>query len=447
MSNSAPTTSAGDVLRNLVVGLTVSFVALSLGAAFGILSGRGAFAGMISAGIISLITGLLGGTRVQCSGPTAPMSVVTATIVAVAYGRIPTDLPGVSTDHFINLVILLSAGLLLVIAVLRLGRFISLVPNVVISGFMNGIALLIWAGQIEKLFGLGDYTPFVGSLAANLGVAIATLVVICLWPVMVDAWLPSIEHFRPPSSLVALVAVTVGVHLLDLKIGTIELGGSFADAGGLFGLLQSQWPNDWSLPVLFLALPFALQLAALCYLDTLLTSLVVDRMTQTPTRRNQELAAQGVANGVVGLFGGIPGAQATIRSVLVIKEGGTLRLTGIAIGGFVLLEMVLLQDWISTIPQAVFVGILLKVGYDVLDTETLIAYADRLTGRSKPATAIFVGNLEMLIITGTTLSTLIWDLNTAVVAFTAVVFVINRYLRPENCIRDLKPFGHPAHEE
>ena len=138
MPSTKPTPSAKtDLFRNIVVGLAVSFVALSLGAAFGILSGRGAFAGMVSAGIISVITSLLGGTRVQCSGPTAPMSVVAATVIAVAYEQIAEKVPGLVPDHFINTVFLLAGMLMLVMAVLRLGRFITMVPNVVISGFMN----------------------------------------------------------------------------------------------------------------------------------------------------------------------------------------------------------------------------------------------------------------------------------------------------------------------
>jgi SulP family sulfate permease len=146
------------------------------------------------------------------------------------------------------------------------------------------------------------------------------------------------------------------------------------------------------------------QLAALCYLDALLTSLVVDRMSGERTRQNQELFAQGAANGAVAIVGGIPGAQATIRSVLVIKEGGTMRLAGIAIGLFVLVEMVLLRDLIAMIPQAVFAGVLLKVGYDVFDLEPVTAYLCRFANcGDRPAASMFVAHLEMPFIAGTTL--------------------------------------------
>lgn len=428
------------LIRNLVVGLAVSFVALSLGAAFGILSGRGAFAGMISAGIISILTSLLGGTRVQCSGPTAPMSVVAATVVALAYDELATKLPGAVPDHFINVVFLLSAALMIAMAVLRLGRFITLVPNIVVSGFMNGIALLIWIGQSKKIFGLGGVEAFAGSRLDNLVVVVVTLAFIFAYPGLVRKILPRFGRYMPPATLTVLIVITCAVQLIGLPVGTIDLEGGVNGLGELLDLLATQWPRDWSLPLLLLALPFALELALLCYLDTLLTSLVIDRLTGEQTRQDQELAAQGIANGAVALFGGIPGAQATIRSVLVIKEGGSQRAVGIFIGLFVLIEMILFQDLIALIPQAVFAGILFKVGYDVFDLETLMAYLRRFFGQhpSEPE-AIFVAHKEILFIAGTTLVTVLWNLNTAVGVFTLLFYLINKLAQPNNPIRDLKP--------
>jgi SulP family sulfate permease len=452
MNHQEPSTdgwhSPAAIWRNIVVGLAVSFVALSLGAAFGILSGRGAAAGMISAGIISLITALFGGTRVQCSGPTAPMSVVAATVVAMAFDRLPDLVPGADPNQFINLVMLLTAVLLILIGLLRLGRYITLVPNVVISGFMNGIALLVWASQLRKLFGGAEAQAFSGPVWANVGVALATLGLVVLLPALVGRLPERLRPFAPPATLVALVLMTAGVQILGLPIGTTDVSGGLASWDELSSLVSTQWPRDWSSPLLMTALPFAAQLAALCYLDTLLTSLVIDRMSGEPTRQNQELIAQGAANGAIAIVGGIPGAQATIRSVLVIKEGGTMRLAGVAIGVFVLVEMVLLRDLIAMIPQAVFAGILFKVGYDVFDLEPVIGYACRFTEcRNRARGAIFVAHLEMPFIVGTTLVTFLWDLNIAVIVFTCAFYLINKVLRPHNPIRDLKPFQGLARED
>jgi len=179
----------------------------------------------------------------------------------------------------------------------------------------------------------------------------------------------------------------VSVQVLNLPIGTIDVSGGFGNWDELGDLVGRPWPRDWSSPLLVAALPFAIQLAGLCYLDTLLTSLVVDRMAGEPTRQNKELMAQGAANGAVALVGGIPGP-----------------LAGIAIGAFVLVEMMLLRDLIAMIPQAVFAGILFKVGYDVFDFDTVIA-------------------------------------------FTGVFLLTNKVLRPHNPIRDLKPDERLVHED
>ena len=125
----------------------------------------------------------------------------------------------------------------------------------------------------------------------------------------------------------------------------------------------------------------------LCYLDTLLTSLVMDKkMTQKferdeRTKQNKELAAQGVATAAISMVGGIPGAQATIRSVLILNEGATWRLAGVAVGIFVLIEMLIFQDYIGLIPVAVFAGILFKVGYDVFDWGPTVTYVKKMFGK------------------------------------------------------------------
>ncbi len=120
--------TASVLFHNVTAGLTVSFVAISLGAAFGILSERGAFAGIISAGIIALVTALFGGTRIQCSGPTAPMTAVTAVLIGFAHDEFVQRAPGVDPDQFVNMVLVLTGVLLIISGALRLGRFIRIVP-------------------------------------------------------------------------------------------------------------------------------------------------------------------------------------------------------------------------------------------------------------------------------------------------------------------------------
>lgn len=437
-----------NILQNIIIGATVSFVALSLGAALGILSGRGAFAGMISAGVIALVTSCLGGTRVQCSGPTAPMSAVSAAVVAFGHDQIIARGLAVSPHHFFNIVLILTGAILLAMAVLRLGRFISLVPNVVISGFMSGIALLIWVDQVEVVFGWAGKTALSGPVLDNVIVVLATLALIFLLAPLTRYFVGALARFLP-STLLAIVIMTALAAYFHLPIEHISLSGGFTDLAGFAHLVGTQIPEYWSMPILLSAFPFALQLALLCYLDTLLTSLVIDKMGGERTRQNKELMAQGMANGAVSLVGGIPGAQATIRSVLMIKENATLRLSGIMVGVFILIEMILFQDLINLIPKAVFVGVLIKVGYDVFDFRPIRLYCKEVA-RHRAALLktffsrhddepIFVTNREMLIILGTAVVTIAYGLNVSVAFFTVLYYLHNKLFNPKNPMRDLMP--------
>ncbi len=147
------------------------------------------------------------------------------------------------------------------------------------------------------------------------------------------------------------------------------------------------------------------------------------------TKQNQELAAQGAANAAIALVGGIPGAQATIRSVLILNEGATWRLAGTMVGIFVLAEMLLFQDYISNIPVAVFAGILFKVGYDVFDWEPVVAYTKKMFGRRGDVRTFEVRHIDMFFIVGTSAVTLIQDLNTAVVLFTVLFYLVRLYVK------------------
>jgi SulP family sulfate permease len=172
-------------------------------------------------------------------------------------------------------------------------------------------------------------------------------------------------------------------------------------------------------------------LGLLAYLDTLLTALVVDKKVKEDlglnekTKQDKELVAQGLANAAVGFFGGIPGAQATIRSVLILTEGATMRIAGVAVGIYVLVEMLMLQDLIALIPSAVFSGVLLKVGYDVMDWPPLVKYAKGLVGRL-PALRPRVTGIDMFFVLGTTVVTIVVNLNVAVGAFVVLFYLLRR---------------------
>lgn len=412
-----------SIITDLLAGLTVSFAALSLGAAFGVMSGRGAFAGMLGAAIIPIIASLFGGTRVQASGPTAPMTAITALVVAFAYEHFTGSKE--IAEQFITLIILMSSGLILLAGILKLGKFIAYVPNVVVLGFMNGIAVLIWIDQLKKLFGLAGKKALEGGILTNSIIAFGCLGFIYLFPILLrKIGVPQkISRFMP-SIFVTILLITTVTTMTDLDVARVELGSSVSTISEFITLVTSYFPTDshlFSSEMLLAALPYALQLCMLAYLDSLLTSLVVDKMTKEKTKYNKELIAQGLANGVSGLFQGIPGAQATIRSVLLIKEGAQNRIAGVFVGVFALLGFLVFSNLIVLITSAVFVGVLFKAGLDVLDRDFAIAYYKNKWFKNKNR------NIQMLFVVYTTLITVVVDLNIAVFSGTALFYIGKKF--------------------
>ena len=426
-----------EILHNIIVGLAVSIVMLNLGAALGILSERGAFAGMLSAGIIALITSAFGGTHIQGSGLTAPMSTVTAVVVAYAVEQLPSEVFGYNANHFVNIVLLQTALLMIFFSITKLGRFITYVPNLVVSGFMCGIAIIIWTLQIDLLLGL-DRTPIEGSVLANTSIALTTLIISFLAPMILKKVSKKLASFLP-GTLIALIVVSLIASVLQLQVGYLSIENPLKSLSDLQSLVTSQIPDVVNSQILILAFPFAIKLAALCYIDTLLTSLIVDKMRGSKTRQNKELAAQGIAIGSVSLIGGIPGAQSTVPSVLTIKEGASMRLAGVCAGLFIIVELILFSDYMNYIPQAVFSGILLKVGYDVFDFKPLAAYWRTLQKQAKKMPTKIMGHKEMTFLSGTAIVTAFIDLITAVGAFTFGYHIFNHYRKKTKSLRDYVP--------
>ncbi|HEY1095754.1 MAG TPA: SulP family inorganic anion transporter [Alphaproteobacteria bacterium] len=407
------------LVRNLLVALTISFIALSLGAAFGVLSGRGAFSGMISAGIIAFIAAAVGGTRVQCSGPTAPMAAVMAGLSMAAlssYGADQMALGGMTPDHYLNLICLLCGGVMILMGIFRMGLLIHYVPDTVISGFMTGIALIIWLGQGSVLFGIGK-EPLQGDMLQNIIIAFASLAAVFLTKPVLNRIIPKYAQLLP-GALVALVLMVAVTYFLKMDVEYVTLDteiNGFADIAALF---KAQIPQNISWEAVKMGIGPGFELALISFLDTLMVALIVDRMTGETTRKNKETIAQGIANAAVSMVGGVPGTQASIRSVLMIKEGATWRAAGVMVGVFVLIEMLMFQDVIALIPKAAFTGILFKVGWDVCDRGPIWAFITRKKDR--------LSNVDFITLIGTALVT-IEDLTVAVLTFTAFWYTMNVY--------------------
>lgn len=411
-------------LQDLSAAVSVAAVTLSVSGAFGLLSGRGVLIGMLSAAVYQCISAAIGGTRVQCSGPTGPMTAIFIALTAGATASLST-FSDAQVMAFMSMVILFSGACLLVAGLVRLGNVVRVVPNVVISGFMDGIALIIWLSQIQKLFGNGA-AGYQGEMASNAAVASCTVAVAFMGPAVVRLISPRLAKYVS-GTLLALVAMTVVSWLLELPVGRIEAEIALHSWQEVSNFLAARSPADWPWHLWPYALPLAIQLAGVAYLDTLLTSLIIDRQTGTESRRNLELGAQSVATAAIACIGGLPGAQATERSVLLVKEGAKTRLAGVLTGVAALTGVLLLQDAITAVPQAVFAGILFKLGYDVFDWEPLKQFAQHRTDKR--------WHIELSIIVITAVTTVILNVMYAVTLGTLLFFLLKQLVKTP--MRDL----------
>jgi SulP family sulfate permease len=348
----------GDVFG----GLTAGVVALPLALAFGEASGAGPIAGVYGAILVGFFAALFGGTPSQISGPTGPMIVVFAGVFASLSGDVT----------MIFATVILAGVIQILFGVLGFGQYIRLVPYPVVSGFMSGIGCIIIALQLARLFGHepqgGGTIPALLEVPAAIadpnfaavGIGLLTLGIVFSWPAKWGKYLPS-----------PLVALIVGT-LVSVSIDGVPILGSIPT--GLPSFIMPSVSGD----ALLIMMEAALILAILGAIDSLLTSLVADNMTRTRHDSNRELIGQGVGNMAAGFFGGIPGAGATMRTVVNIRTGGVTKLSGVLHSLFLLAVVLVLAPLASQIPHAVLAGILVKVGYDIM-VLSLTVFVDLIT--------------------------------------------------------------------
>ena len=337
---------------DLFGGVTAAVVGLPVALAFGLASGLGPLPGLYGAVAVGFFASVFGGSKSQVSGPTGPMSVAMAVIVTLY----ADDLAKAFT-------IVVMAGLIqILLGALRIGRFVSYTPYSVISGFMSGIGVIIMLVHVLPF--LGHQVVSGGPLAAvaeipralsdvNLGallIASVTLAVAVIWP----------SRFRkvaPPTLVALVVGALMGVFWLTETpvIGEVPTG-----------LPEFMLPN-LSGGFLLDAVAPAVTIALLGSIDTLLTALVVDSMTNTRHNPNRALLGQGIGNIASGLIGGLPGAGATLDSIVNIRAGGRTQVSSVLRAGILLALVLGLAPLVEKIPHAVLAGILMKVGWDIVD--------------------------------------------------------------------------------
>lgn len=377
--------NASYIKGNIYGGITAGVIALPLALAFGVASGMGAAAGLYGAVIVCFFASVFGGTKTQISGPTGPMTVVVASVIAM-YPNNP---------KIICATICLAGIFQIVLGLVKVGDLIKYVPYPVISGFMSGVGAIIVLLQINPLFGHAAYGNVLQTVKSYFHIlsdvniqclilGVLTLVIVYFTPKKLDKIVPS--------SLLALVVVTIIAILAKFNvpvIGDIPTGLPKFQLGML------------SLKELYSIVPVALTLGVLGSIDSLLTSLVADSMTRTKHNSSRELIGQGLGNAVAGMFGGLAGAGATMRTAVNIKSGGTDRLSGVVHCILLAVILMFLAPVASKIPLCVLSAILIKVGFDIIDYKFL-------------AVAKSVPRRELTVMTVVFLLTVFYDLIFAV---------------------------------
>ena len=332
--------------QDLLAGLTVAAVALPLALAFGVASGASAAAGLVTAVLAGFIMGLLGGAPYQISGPTGAMSAVLIVLVT-RYG-----LEGIWVAG------LFSGFLLLLIGILRLGRFIAFIPAPVISGFTSGIALIIFIGQIDNFFGIKTAAAetaaqkFIGYFTTPFSFDWHS---VCLALVVIGAMLfwPARWNARFPASLLGIILATMLNWILSWPVSMIGAIPQTLFLEQRLSFASIPWGNlsDFIAPTL--------TITALGAVESLLCGAVGSNMTGVRLQANQVLIAQGIGNMVIPFFGGVPATAAIARSSVGIKSGGQTRLVSVIHAVGILLSMFLLTVFMERIPLAALAGVLM----------------------------------------------------------------------------------------
>ncbi len=352
------TISTKHLKGDIFGGLTAAIIALPLALAFGVSSGAGAIAGVYGAIFVGFFTAIFGGTATQISGPTGPMSVVMSLVLTQLIG----DNPDTGLALAFTCVIL--AGLFQVaFGLLKLGKYFVMVPYPVISGFMSGIGIIIILLQLSPLLGSAGYSNALDALI-NIPIAfndmnfiaalfgIITVLMMGYWP---KNWAKVI-----PAPLFSLLSLTIISSLFFTQHGI-----------SVIGTIPTGFPSlimpTLSLDTLYQVSYFAFLLAVLGAIDSLLTSMVADTMTESHHNSDKELIGQGIANTVAGFFGALPGAGATMRTAINIRAGGKTALSGVVHSLSLLIVILWAGDYAQYIPHTVLAGMLIKVGIDIID--------------------------------------------------------------------------------
>ncbi|MGV2830031.1 bicarbonate transporter BicA [Myxosarcina sp. GI1(2024)] len=348
-----------NIKGDIFGGITAAIIALPMALTFGVASGAGASSGLWGAILVGFFAALFGGTPTLISEPTGPMTVVMTAVIAGLTAANPEN--GLAMAFT---VVMLAGVFQIIFGFLKLGRYVTLMPYTVISGFMSGIGVILIILQIAPFLGQASPKGGVVGTVQNLPTLIANInpleTLLAAITVAILFFYPAkLKKYMPPQLLALVLGTLIAIFFFgnaDIRrIGEISVG----------------WPSlqlpTFSATQLREMVIDALVLAMLGCIDALLTSLVADSLTRTEHDSNKELIGQGLGNLASGLFGGIAGAGATMGTVVNIQTGGRTALSGLTRALLLLVVVLGLSQYLEGIPLAVLAAIALKVGIDIVD--------------------------------------------------------------------------------
>jgi len=349
---------SSNAKNDILSGLTVALALVPEAVAFAFVAGVDPLVGLYAAFMIGLITSIFGGRPGMISGATGALAVVMVTLVARGNAM------GTEGDelglYYLFLTVILMGGIQVLAGVFKLGKFVRLIPHPVMMGFVNGLAIVIFLSQLSMFM-----TSENGEMVWMQGASLWTMIGLVVLTMIIMFGLPQITK-KLPEALVAILVVSAIVIFGDLEVATV---GSFIRDGGGEGLKGGlplpQWAIFEKIPLNFETLkfigPYALILAAIGLIESLMTLNLIDELTETRGNSNKECIAQGGANILTGLFGGMGGCAMIGQSIINIKGGGRGRLSGIvaalALLGFILFASGLIEQ----VPISALVGVMFMV--------------------------------------------------------------------------------------
>ena len=376
-----PSNAKNDILS----GLTVALALVPEAVAFALLAGLNPLVGLYAAFTIGIVTSILGGRPGMISGATGAIAVVIGTLVAIH---------GV---EYLFAAVVLTGIIQIVFGLLRMGKFIRLVPHPVFLGFVNGLAIVIFLSQVKQFKVAGEWIT---------GAPLALMLVIVAITMIIIHFLPKLTR-AVPSTLVAIVIGTLAVLFLGLETRTV---GDISPIGGVFPPFHL--PDvPVNIEMLKIVFPYAIVMALVGLIESLLTLNLIDDLTETTGQPNREGIGQGVANTVTGFFGGMGGCAMVGQSLINIKSGGRGRLSGIVASLVLLFFILYLSKYIEMIPVAVLIGVMMMVVIGTFEWGSLrlfgkVPLPDIIVGIAVAVITVLTDNLALAVIAGVIMSAL-----------------------------------------